>query len=140
MPKLLRKIALAWMLLWLPLSGVMASTLPFCGQGLGGLLAMQGAATAEQTRAPADKPADLPPCHTQAMDETVRDPAMNDPTHTGIPGEHCSLCHLAGAIALPGMPVLPQIAGATPLDTPFISDFRSWLDEPLQPPPLFSPA
>ncbi len=141
MPKLLHKIALAWMLVWLPLSGVMASTLPFCGKGIGGWVAMQRT----QVMAASDSAQALPPCHmmedsNDADVQSTQADSAPAPERSSVPGEHCSLCHLAGAIALPVMPYLPQIAGSTPLAVPFESHFHSWLGEPLQPPPLSSPA
>lgn len=136
MAKLLHKIALAWMLFWLSLSGVMASTLPFCGKGMGGWVAMQHA----QQSAESGITQELPPCHMMDGADDADVHGTPAPERSGVPGEHCSLCHLAGGIALPVMPFVPQIVGGTTLSTPFESHFHSWLGEPLQPPPLSSPA
>lgn len=144
MPKLLHKIALAWMLVWLPLSGVMACTLPFCGKGIGGWVAMQRAQAAHDS-GDADAAQDLPPCHMTQRDSAAQDhTGHDDNASTGerspVPGEHCSLCHLAGAIALPVMPHIPPIVAGATTDAPFTTVFHSWLGEPPQPPPLSSPA
>jgi hypothetical protein len=142
MPKLLRQLALAWMFVWLPVSGVMASTLPFCGQGLGGLFAKASLAASDPV-AHANAEAGVPPCHA-AMSERgemdTSDAATDEPTRSSLPGEHCSLCHLAGAIALTSLPLVPQVIADTPHHAITRSDFQSWLEVPLQPPPLFSPA
>ncbi|MDX2217565.1 MAG: hypothetical protein SF172_00885 [Burkholderiales bacterium] len=119
--KLLRKIALAWMFAWLPVSGVMASTMPLCAQSMGG--AMQAAAATGQM--------DAMPCHDGG--------AVTAEADTQPPIEHCDLCHLAGALAAP---TLPFVANAAPGVAPFdasVSDFRSWVPDPPQHPPLFSP-
>jgi len=119
--KLLSKLALAWMFAWLPVSGVMATTMPFCANGMGGLVA--AAVQAEGGEAM--------PCH-QPAGETQQSGAT-------LPVEHCDLCHIAGALA---PPTLPFVANAAPSVAPFdatVSDFRSWVPDPLQHPPLPSP-
>lgn len=119
--KLLAKFALAWMFAWLPVSGVMASTMPFCAQSLGGM--MQAAAAAGQM--------DAMPCHDGGSVATETD--------AKLPIEHCDLCHLAGAVTAP---TLPFVANAAPGVAPFdatVSDFRSWVPDPPQHPPLSAP-
>lgn len=120
--KLLRKFALVWMFAWLPISGVMATTMPFCAQGMGGLAQAAMAADGMGTM----------PCHTSGDDMPVNE--------ASLPIEHCDLCHIAGALVAP---TLPFVANATPNISPFdaaASDFRSWVPDPLQHPPLPSPA
>lgn len=119
---LLRKVALAWMFAWLPVSGVMASTMPFCAQSLGG--ALQAPEAAAQPGAGH--------CHEGSPDGTAG--------QTQLPGEHCDLCHLAGALAAPSLPFVPNAGpGVAPVDTTQHA-FRSWVPDPPHHPPLFSPA
>lgn len=119
--KLLRKIALLWMFAWLPASGVMATTMPFCAQSLGGL--MRATAVAENLSAM--------PCHEGSV--------ASDTLESTLPIEHCDLCHLAGALAVPSLPFVANAApGVAPLDGT-ASDFRSWVPDPLQHPPLPAP-
>lgn len=117
--KLLRKIALLWMFAWLPVSGVMATTMPFCAQALTGTTA---AMTAEGM--------DAMPCHDTGT--ATQDAAA-------LPVEHCDLCHIAGALLPPTLPVIANVApGQAPFDAS-VSDFRSWVPDPPQHPPLSSP-
>lgn len=119
--KLLRKLALAWMFAWLPVSGVMATTMPFCAQSMGGM--MQAAEATGQM--------DAMPCHDGATGAAEAD--------AKLPVEHCDLCHIAGALAAP---TLPFVANAAPGVAPFdatVSDFRSWVPDPPQHPPLLAP-
>jgi hypothetical protein len=115
--KLLSKLALAWMFAWLPISGVMAATMPFCAQGMGGLVVM-----AERSEAM--------PCHTQA--DSTSDQGQ-------LPVEHCDLCHIAGALVPPSVPFIANAApGVAPVDEA-VSRFHSFIPDPPQHPPLSSP-
>lgn len=119
--KLLSKLALAWMFAWLPLSGVVAATMPFCAQGMGGLVKAGMVADG----------GDVMPCH-----EVEGNPKTADSTGTV---EHCDLCHIACAFVPPALPVVANAApGVAPVDAT-VSDFRSWIPDPLQHPPLPSP-
>lgn len=119
--KLLSKLALAWMFAWLPVSGVVAATMPFCAQGMGGL-----ASASMQTEG-----GDAMPCHQPAGDAQEMG--------TKLPVEHCDLCHIAGALVPPTLPFVANLVpGVAPFDAA-ASDFRSFFPDPLQHPPLPSP-
>ena len=119
--KLISKLALAWMFAWLPVSGVMASTMPFCAAGMGGMMAASVAAEGM----------DVMPCHESA------EPA---PGQAQLPVEHCDLCHIAGAIAPPSLPLIANDAPSLPPVDEAVSDFRSFFPDPPQHPPHASPA
>ena len=119
----LRKLALVWMIAWLPLSGVVAVTMPFCLQGIMGMGALHQALGFDgETHADAAQP----PCHEQSTEE-------------GTPlCEHCDLCHLAGALA---PPTLPAAQGSVRPESPADlgrADFTSFFPEPLPRPPVLS--
>jgi hypothetical protein len=119
--KRLRKVAMGWMFAWLPVSGIMASTMPFCAQGLGGVL------YAAMTR----EGAEVMRCHESG--------AAQEDTGAPLAVEHCDLCHIAGAMAPPTLPVVANPApGLAPFDAA-VSDFRSFIPDPLSRPPRPSP-
>ena len=126
--KLLRKLALFWMLAWLPLSGVMAATMPFCAQGIMGLAAMHHAMTmGDADTHAASTDADTPPCHQTPQSE--QDAPLC---------EHCDLCHITGALAPPSLPAVPHaIDPVSPTDSSS-ANFTSFFPEPLPRPPLAS--
>lgn len=119
----LRKLALVWMIAWLPLSGVVAVTMPFCSQGIMGMAALHQALDfgAEDHAGAAEHP-----CHKQATGDEA--PLC----------EHCDLCHLAGALVPPS---LPATHGSVPPESPADltrADFTSFFPEPLPRPPVLS--
>lgn len=120
----LRKLALVWMFAWLPLSGVMAVTMPFCEQGIMGMAAMQQAMNFDPGEGLDDAKA---PCHQQS------------PAGENAPMcEHCDLCHIAGAIVPPTLPsTQSNIHPESPADLSR-ADFTSFFPEPLPRPPLLS--
>ena len=124
----LRKLALVWMIAWLPLSGVVAVTMPFCMQGIMGMAAMQhavGFGAEESAAESADS--SRTPCHQKSS--AGEDAPMC---------EHCDLCHLAGALA---PPTLPSTHSGVPPESPVDlsrADFTSFFPEPLPRPPVLS--
>ena len=84
--KILRKIFLAWMFAWLPISGVMAATMPYCSQGI-----MGKAAAAKQHEAQMTNPAQASTEHCSASNSTT------------TVCEHCGLCHIVGAMVPPAL-------------------------------------
>lgn len=116
--KFLRKLALLWLLAWLPISGVMAATMPFCAQGMMGAMQL-----AQSDGMQADESQSSSHC---------------DPSKRGAPQvscEHCDLCHIAGAILPPSM---ASTGGAVPpLDPADTSraDFSSFFPDLLPRPP-----
>jgi hypothetical protein len=124
--KLLRTLALIWMFAWLPLSGVMAATMPFCAQGIMGMAAMHEAMAMGDTARTHESDADAP-CH-QAAESDGEAPLCGQ----------CDLCHIAGALVPPSLPaVLHAIDPISPVDASR-TDFTSFFPEPLPRPPLAS--
>ncbi len=119
--KFLSKLALAWMFAWLPVSGVVAATMPFCAQGMGGMMAATVAAEGM----------DSMPCHQPA-----------DASSKGgqLPVEHCDLCHVAGAVAPPSLPVIANVPPSLPPSVDRVEDFSSFIPATPQRPPHTAPA
>lgn len=122
---MLRKLALVWMLAWLPISGVMATTMPFCGKGTTGAVRAQPI-SAESSGAVA----------TSHCEQGQPGPSGSDKPVC----EHCDLCHIAGAmvppsVALVGSAIPPQ----DPADASRV-DFSSFFPELLPRPPSVSQA
>ncbi|MBL8523446.1 MAG: hypothetical protein JNN20_07150 [Betaproteobacteria bacterium] len=117
-----RKLLLIWMIAWLPLSGAMAAVMPF------------GMAKSSSTMAVAvdmnvdamDDSASAMPCHSQSDSGATASGTCN----------HCELCHLAGALVAP---TLPLVDASVTHDSPisFVrSNFISFFPEQPQRPPL----
>jgi hypothetical protein len=120
--KLLRKLALVWMIAWLPVSGVMATTMPFCAQGMMGVMQSldDGSASADGTTSP----------HCAEMQSDENAPVC----------EHCDLCHIAGAVV---PPALLDTASRLPSAHPSMqlpADFSSYFPDLLPRPPTLTQA
>lgn len=98
--KLLAPWLVAWLVAWLPLTGAMASVMPIYGSApmfVGGQEnAMAKAADASE----ADTFMAAMPCHASS---TTDGEAAKSPSCP-----HCVLCHIAGAIVPPSIPVVPM--------------------------------
>lgn len=117
--RLLRKILLTWMIVWLPFAGAMAATMP-----LGGISA--SAMIASMTDGSDNEAAILSPCHGKTTGDRM------------LPGQscsHCVLCHLAGALVTPHLPVLPSVAPTHVFTATPIATHPSFVPELLVPPP-----
>lgn len=122
--KLIRKLLLIWMIAWLPAAGVLAAVMP-----LSGLMMSMTTASASNATSTDDMEMSFMPCHGKPM------PAKMAP---GQGCSHCVLCHLAGALVMPEMPVVATLAPthiftATPLAIP-----PSFIPELTSPPPRLS--
>jgi hypothetical protein len=118
----LRKLALVWMIAWLPVSGVMAATMPFCAQGMMGMMqSLESGATSSDKGMP-------PHCAEMQSDETA--PAC----------EHCDLCHIAGAIVPPTLLETGNRLPSAPPSTLFPADFSSFFPDLLPRPPALTQA
>ena len=120
--KILRKMFLAWMFAWLPISGVMAATMPFCSQGI-----MGKAIAAQQHQAQAAQVNHI----TQASAEHC----SGGKSTTSV-CEHCDLCHIAGAM-VPA--ALFMQSGSVENDShvvPQVAHFSTLYPETPQHPPL----
>ena len=116
--KFFRKLLLIWMIVWLPAVGALAAVMP--------LAAWSSAASASTTTLAGDEDLALMPCHGKSAAQTLA---------SGQGCSHCVLCHLAGALALPEMPIIPtlpptHIFNASPLIAP-----PSFVPELISPPP-----
>ncbi len=118
---LFRKLLLIWMIAWLPAAGALAAVMP-----LSGSMMSATAVSAPNAASMDDMDMSFMPCHGKPM------PAKMAP---GQGCSHCVLCHLAGALVMPEMPVVATLAPthiftATPLAIP-----PSFIPELTSPPP-----
>ncbi len=114
--KIFRKLLLIWMIVWLPAVGALAAVMP---------LAAWSSSASTATLADDDDLA-LMPCHGKSAAQTLA-------SDQGC--SHCVLCHLAGAMVTPEIPIIPtlpptQIFNAAPLVAP-----PSFVPELISPPP-----
>ena len=114
----LRKILLVWMILWLPAAGALAAVMP-----LKGIAQESNSPAASQSSGDDSMP--LMPCHGKSGKGSV-------------PGEgcsHCVLCHLAGALVMSHLPVVPGVKPTHVFTaTPAVSH-PSFVPDLLVPPP-----
>jgi hypothetical protein len=87
--KLFRKLLVIWMMVWLPVAGAMAAVMPLSGS--------LAAVLASNTTPGADEDMSLMPCHGKGQSATLA---------FGHGCSHCVLCHLAGALVIPEMPII----------------------------------
>ena len=114
--KFFRKLLLILMIVWLPVVGALAAVMP---------LAAWSSAASTSTLAD-DEDLALMPCHGKSAAQTLA---------SGQGCSHCVLCHLAGAMVTPVMPIVPalpptHIFNASPLVAP-----PSFVPELVSPPP-----
>lgn len=116
--KFLRKLLLVWMIVWLPVTGALAAAMPLATWS-------SAASTSTETLA-GDEDIALMPCHGKSAAKTLA---------LGQGCSHCVLCHLAGAMVTPEMPIVPtlppaHIFSASPLIAP-----PSFVPDLISPPP-----
>ncbi len=126
----LLKLILAWMIAWLPVAGVLASTMPIAS-----FAESKDTAIAPDQSKMIDVTADADrmtmPCH---------DPDVSNNNADGNSCSHCVLCHLAGAIVPPTMPALQQNSLHDTQQTIDSVSFTSFIAELPQRPPSRSRA
>jgi hypothetical protein len=122
-----RKLLLIWMILWLPFAGAMAAVMPIAGTSL------QAAATVDDTQSVADAASSsdefVMPCHSKS---SVTKSSL------GQTCTHCVLCHLAGALALGTVPVMPKISPTHIFAAAPLTPHPSFVPDLLSPPPRAS--
>ncbi len=113
----LRKALLLWMILWLPFAGAMAAVMPISGAPSQIAVLASNAQLAAEVESSGDE--FVMPCHGKS--NAIK-------ASLGQSCSHCVLCHLAGALALGIMPVMPQLPPS-----------HIFVAMPLLPPPSFVP-
>lgn len=124
------KLIVAWMIAWLPVAGVIASTMPIASFA-GPTDAVIAPDQSKLIDVTTDADRATMPCH--ASDSS-------SPNADSKPCSHCVLCHLAGAIVPPTVPTMPL---NTRHDSPKSIDsvsFTSFIAELPQRPPSLSRA
>jgi hypothetical protein len=127
---LLRKALLIWMVAWLPFAGAVAAVMPITGTpAASSFIAkpMVDAGAASQSESSSDEFS--MPCHGKAG---------NGKSTLGQTCTHCVLCHLAGALALGTMPVMPQLAPTHIFDAGPLLPHPSFVPDLPSPPPRAS--
>lgn len=115
--KFFRKFLLIWMIVWLPASGALAAVMP-----LSVAINVPSAGTVsgdDQDRA-------VMPCHGTAVPED---------NSFGQGCSHCVLCHLAGALVMPELPIIATLAPTHIFDTAPSPVHPSFVPELISPPP-----
>lgn len=87
--KSFQKLLLVWMIVWLPVAGALAVAMPLTGP--------IGIMSAPSVTSVDDPGLSGLPCHGIAKMGEI---------DSGQSCEHCVLCHLAGALAMPEIPLL----------------------------------
>lgn len=98
----LRKALLIWMVAWLPFAGAVAAVMPIAGAPAQTSLtanSMIDVDVAPQAESISEEFS--LPCHSKSV---------SGKSSLGQACNHCVLCHLAGALALGTMPVMPHVA------------------------------
>ena len=114
-----RKLLLMWMILWLPVSGAMAAVMPFAAS------ASTTASASAMVAADSSMFASMP-CH---------DVSSSNKATLGDGCNHCVLCHLAGALMLASVPVVPSIAPTHVYAAVPMAAYPSFFPERSNPPP-----
>ena len=115
--KIFKKLLLMWMIAWLPVAGTAAAMMPLSGA--------LSSAFADDTQ-PADQASSVMPCHGKSI--TGKAPFGQSCTH-------CVLCHLAGALALPEMPIIATLAPTHLFEAARFAVHPSFIPELTAPPP-----
>lgn len=111
--KLFQRLLLTWMIVWLPVAGAMAAVMPLSG-------AIASSPTPFVANSDGDDTAAMP-CHGKAT--------------FGQACSHCMLCHLAGALMMPGMPVIATLLPTNVFTAAPHLPHPSFIPEPAYPPP-----
>ena len=114
--KLFKRFLLIWMIAWLPAAGAMAVVMP-----------LSGAAFASSAVSAAD--ASLMPCHSSKA---------AGKTNIGEGCTHCVLCHLAGALVPPTLPVVTALLPTHVFTAEEFVVHPSFIPELTAPPPRFA--
>lgn len=116
-----RKLLIIWMIIWLPIAGATAAVMPLLGLSI-------KTAVAVISEASPNVGADefVMPCHAK-------------PTGSkqlfGQSCNHCDLCHLASALAVRDMPIMPSAAPSHIFTAVPLLAHPSYVPDLLSPPP-----
>ena len=109
---------LVWMICWLPAAGALAAVMP--------LSASMVAVTKAEGIIASDQDVSAMPCHGRATSEKVA---------FGQGCTQCVLCHLAGALVMPEMPVIAELLPIHVFTTTTSVTLPSFVPELISPPP-----
>ena len=90
--KVLQKLLLVWMIAWLPAAGALAAVMPVSGS--------MGAMSSSSAMPDGNQDLAAMPCHGGAKSGKIA---------FGQGCSHCVLCHLAGAMMTPALPVVATL-------------------------------
>ena len=114
--KIFKKLLLMWMIVWLPAAGAAAAMMPLSGA--------LSSAVADDMQA--QQASSVMPCHGKSLTGKVP---------FGQSCSHCVLCHLAGALALPEMPIIATLAPTHLFEAARFAVHPSFIPELTAPPP-----
>ena len=118
--KRIQKLLLIWMIVWLPIAGAMAAVMPLSG--------MMTSTSASSTASVGDQDMAAMPCHGDGKSAAGK-------STLGQGCTHCVLCHLAGALIVPEMPIIPMIAPTNIFIMAPPATHPSFVTDPTAPPP-----
>lgn len=121
--KYFQKLLLVWMIVWLPVAGAMAAVMPLSG--------MMVPTRVSDTASVGDQGMVAMPCHGDAK-------SAQEASAFGQGCTHCVLCHLAGAMVMPELPVMAMIVPTHIFETASPVAHVSFVSEPTSPPPRLS--
>ena len=122
MPLIYRNLILAFIMLWLPLQGFAATTMPFCEHN--------------------DQPAQH--SHHDMMGGAAHEDHQahhhdQHPSKSDLPCDKCGMCHMCSAMALPIVLTALNIKLSSASDTPALTRFSQiFLEQPQRPPLVLS--
>ena len=125
-----RKLVLSWMIAWLPFAGAIAAVMPTSGilvTATAGILA--AAEVVVNSEASSGGNLFIMPCH---------DKSASVKASLGQSCSYCVLCHLAVALALSVMPIMPQVPPAHFFSAAPTLPHPSFIPDLLIPPPRAS--
>lgn len=116
-----RKLLIIWMIVWLPVAGATATVMPLTGPSI-------KTAVATIADAAANFSADefVMPCHAKSA-------GSKQPF--GQSCNHCDLCHLASALAVGDMPMMPSATPSHIFTAVPLLPHPSYVPDLLSPPP-----
>jgi hypothetical protein len=121
--KLIKKIMIVWLISWLPMASAVASAMPIYSATFSITLD-----TTAQAAVLDVEPAAALPCHSPDDNNNATDAQC----------AHCVMCHIAGAIIAPSIPVLPMTASHDCPHEINSVDFVSFIPTLPQRPPALS--
>lgn len=122
MPLLLRNLILVFIMLWLPLQGVAATSMSVC----------------QRNEQPA-QPMQHDMMHADHDDGSAHPGHDQHPATSDLSCDNCAMCHMCGAMGIPAVSASLNIKPASPIHTLAPARFSQvYLEQPQRPPLVLS--